>query len=149
MLERRAVPERAGLAGENRHVVPRIEHRLVAPEAAAMLPDGPAVLSQVDAVGIGTDFDRSANSVGSDRIPVVVEPHEAGPGDRRRHGMEPVEATRISDKAGTFRLKHFPDRPVTQFDFPEVHGRCDLAVVDAGVKLVLPHFPCWSSLRSM
>jgi hypothetical protein len=31
--------------------VPRIEHRLVAPEAAAVIADSPAILTQLDPIG--------------------------------------------------------------------------------------------------
>ena len=58
ILEWRAVPQRARLAGENRHVVPGVEHRLVAPEAAWMLADDTPGLAQLDPVSVGADLNR-------------------------------------------------------------------------------------------
>ena len=61
VLERRAIAQGAGLAGQHRHVVPGIVDRLVAPEGARMLADDPAVLAHHDAIGIGADLDRPAD----------------------------------------------------------------------------------------
>ena len=85
VLERRAVPQRPRLAGQHRHVVPGIEDRLVAAEAAAMLADEPALLAQLDPIGIGADLHRAADGARGDRVAVVVEADQAGLGDRRRH----------------------------------------------------------------
>jgi hypothetical protein len=112
VLERGAVPERARLAGQNRHIVPRVEYRLIAPKAPAMFADRPAVLAQLDPVGIGADLNRPAGRAGGNRIPVVVKAHQAGLGDRCRHGMEPVEPTGIWHEVGTLGLEHLPDRLV-------------------------------------
>src|SRR5215469_11939897 len=91
ILEWCPVPERAGLPGEHRHVMPGIVGRLAATAAAAMLADNRAVLANDDAVGIGLDLDRPANSPGGDRVLVVVEPHQAGLRDRRLRRVEAVE----------------------------------------------------------
>ncbi len=47
ILEQCAVPERSGLACENRHVAPWVEHRLISAEAAAMIAHWPAILAQL------------------------------------------------------------------------------------------------------
>jgi len=82
---------RAGLPGEHRHVMPGIVDRLAAAEAATMLADNRAVLADHDAIGIGLDLDRPANGTRSDRVLVVVEPHQAGLRDRCLDRVEPVE----------------------------------------------------------
>jgi len=62
------------------------------PKGAGMLADDTPVLAQLDPVGIGAHLHRAADGAGLDRVLVVVEPHEAGLGDRRLDGVEPVEA---------------------------------------------------------
>lgn len=56
VLEWGAVLERTGLPGQHRHVMPRIEHGLVASEGAGMVADDPALLPDLDPVGIGADL---------------------------------------------------------------------------------------------
>ena len=84
VLERRAVAQRTGLAGEDRHVVPGIADGGAAAEDAAMLGDDAAVLADHHAVGIRLDLDGSSDGAGADRVLVVVEAHEAGLRDRCR-----------------------------------------------------------------
>ena len=129
VLEGRAIPQGAGLAGQHRHVVPGIEDRLVAPEAAGMLADDPAVLAQLDPIGIGPDLDRPADGTGRDRVSVVVEAHQAGLGDRGRHRVEAVEAAGIGNQARPLLFEHLPDRPV-----PELGMAMRLGVGDALVE---------------
>ena len=83
VLERCAVAQRAGLAGQHRQVVPGIVDRLAAAEAAGMLADDLAVLADHDAIGVGLDLDRPADGARRDRVAVVVEAHQAGLRDRR------------------------------------------------------------------
>src|SRR3546814_4420636 len=54
LLERRAVPERARLLRQHRHVVPRIVDRLIATIAPRMLGNG-ITLTDNDPVGIGVN----------------------------------------------------------------------------------------------
>src|ERR1700686_725432 len=56
-----ASPSSAKNAGQNREVVPRIEHRLIASEAATVIANDPAGLAQLDPIGIGPDFHGSAD----------------------------------------------------------------------------------------
>src|SRR5205814_9312450 len=61
ILERGSVPERAGLPGEHRHVMPGIVDRLAATEAARVIADDRAFLADDDALGIGLELDRPAD----------------------------------------------------------------------------------------
>ena len=78
VLERRTVPQRARLAGQNRHIVPGIEHRLVAPEATAVIADDPTVLTQLDPIGIGADLHRPPDRMCRHRVFVLVELNQTG-----------------------------------------------------------------------
>src|SRR5207244_12315624 len=91
VLERRAIPERARLPGEHRHVMPRVVDRLAAAEAAAMFAGDYSVLADDDAIGIGLDLDRPADGTRGYRVLVIVEPHQAGLRDRGLRRVEPVE----------------------------------------------------------
>jgi hypothetical protein len=89
--------------------MPRIVDGFPAPEAAGMLADDGAVLADDDAVGIGLDLNRPADSARGDRVFVLVEGQErtfivsdkrslkAGLGDRRRDGVEAVKAAGNGD----------------------------------------------------
>src|SRR3712207_9154190 len=59
-------------------------------------------------------LDRAADGVGGDRVAVVVEAHEAGPGDRGRHRVEAIEPAGIGDQARPLRLEGLPDRAVAE-----------------------------------
>jgi hypothetical protein len=61
VLARRSFPERAGLARQNGHVVPGVEHGLAAAEAARVIADDPAVLSKLDPVGVSADLYGTAD----------------------------------------------------------------------------------------
>ena len=137
VLERRAVPQRPGLAGQHRHVVPGIVDRLVAAEAAAMLADDPAVLAELDPIGIGTDLDRAADRARGDRVAVVVEAHQAGLGDRRRHRVEAVEAAGIGHQARPLRLEHLPDVRSRELGMAMRLGVGDALVEQPGVQLLV------------
>src|SRR3546814_10750346 len=82
LLERRAVPERARLLRQHRHVVPRIVDRLIATIAPRMLGNG-ITLTDNDPVGIGVNLRGAAQRTGCDRVLVVIEPHEQRLGDSR------------------------------------------------------------------
>ena len=109
VLERCAVPERAGLAGQHGDVVPGIEHGLIPAEGALVLGDDATVLPDLDALGVGTDLDRAADGRGHDRVSVVVEAHEAGRGHRSADGVEAVEAAGIGNEGCPLGLEPLPD----------------------------------------
>lgn len=60
VFERGAITEGSGLAGEHRHIVPRIVDRLATAKRAGVLADDLAVLADLDALGIGPDLDGAA-----------------------------------------------------------------------------------------
>ena len=137
VLEGRAVAQGAGLAGEHRHVMPRVVDRLAAAERAGMLGDDPPVLADHDAVGIGMDFDRTPDRAGRHRVFVVVEAHQAGLRDRRRHRVEAVEPARIGNELRPLRLEHLPDRLLGQLRMAMRLGVGDALVEQPGVQLVV------------
>jgi hypothetical protein len=51
--------------------------------------------------------------------------------------MEPVEASGIRDKAGTFRLEHLPDCLVAQFGVTVRLGICNTLVQQPGIQFVV------------
>ena len=79
-----------------------------------MVADNPAILPDLDPVVIGADLDRAAKRTRRDRVLVVVEPYEAGLGDRGRHGMEAVEAARIGHERRPLGLEHLPHGPIPE-----------------------------------
>lgn len=58
--------------------MPGIVDRGAAAKGAAVVGDNPSILTDDNAIGIGVDVDRTADSASIDRISVVVEAHEAG-----------------------------------------------------------------------
>src|SRR5262245_47138616 len=78
--------------------MPGVVDRVPAAERTGMFSDDPPVLADHDAIRIGKDFDGPADSTGSHRVFVVVEAHQAGLGDRRRHRVEAVKPARIRDE---------------------------------------------------
>ncbi|KMO44973.1 hypothetical protein VQ03_00360 [Methylobacterium tarhaniae] len=68
VLERCAVAQRAGLAGEHGDVMPGVEHRLAAAEGPRVLGDDAPVLADLDALGIGAHLDRATDGRGHDRV---------------------------------------------------------------------------------
>lgn len=61
--------------------------------------DAPVLMNH-DGVGIGQDLDRAPDSVGSDRVFVVVEAHQTALRDRRLHGMEAVACPTNEKRTG-------------------------------------------------
>lgn len=133
-LERRAVAKGAGFARQNWDVVQGIVDRVVAPERSRMPTDNLAVLPEFQPVGVSPDLDRSPDGPRIDRVPVLVEPHEAGLGHRRRHRVEAIERADIGDQAGTLGLKHLPDRLVRDIRVLVRLGRGDAAVFEPCVQ---------------
>jgi hypothetical protein len=91
VLEGGAIPQRAGLPGEHRDVMPGIVDRLAAAETAVMLADDCAILADHNAIGVSLDLDWPADGARGDRVFVVVEAYQAGLRDRRLRRVEPVE----------------------------------------------------------
>ena len=77
VFEGRTVAQRTRLAGEHRHVVPRIVDRPATAKRSGMFGDDPPFLAGHDAVGIGMDFDGTPDGVGGHGVFVVVEAHQA------------------------------------------------------------------------
>jgi hypothetical protein len=136
VLERRAIAQRAWLAGQHRHVVPRVVDRLAAVKGAAMLADDPAVLADHDTIGIGVDIGRPPDRAGRHRVLVVVEAHQAGLGDRRGHCVEAIEPADVANQHGPLRLEHLPDRLVRKLRMLVCFGVGDAFIDQPGVQLV-------------
>src|SRR5579885_247424 len=121
--------------------MPRIEDCLIAAEAAAMLADDPPVLAQLDALGIGTDLDRAPDRTRRDRVLVVVEPHEAGLGDRGRDRVEPIEAPGTGNETRPLGLECLPDRSVALLGMAVRLGVRDALIKQPGIQLVIALHP--------
>ncbi len=75
-----------------------------------MAADDLPVLPAFQAIGIGADLDRSTNGPGIYRVLVLVEPYEAGFGNRCRDCMKAVEGADIWDQTRLLFFEHLPDR---------------------------------------
>ena len=135
--ERCTITQRARLAGQHRHVMPRIIDRLAPAVAAAMFCDDNPVLANDDPVGVGMDLDRPTDRSGVHRVFVVVEANQAGLGDRRWHRMEAIEAARIGNELRPFCLEHLPDRLLGQLRMAVRLGIGDAFIGEPGVQLVI------------
>jgi len=137
VLERSAVAQRAGLARQHRHIMPRIVGYLAATVFAGMLGDDAAILPEDDAFGVGVDLDRTANRAGAHRVFVVVEPHQA----RLRHGgwlrVESIEATAIGNELGPLLLENLPDGLLGAFGMRMSLGVNDASVHEPSVQLIV------------
>ena len=102
-----------------------------------MLGDNASVLADYDAIGIGVNFDRAADSAGSYRVLVVVEAHQAGLRDRCRHRMEAIEPAGIRNELRSLRLEHLPDRLLGQLRMTMNLGVGDAFIEQPGVHLVV------------
>ena len=131
----------AGLAGENRHVVPGIADGGAAAEDALMLGDDAAVLADHHAIGIGLDLDRSPHGAGADRVLVVVEANQAGLRDRCRQRVEAVEPAGVAHQVRSFGLEHLPDGALGLLGMRMRLGIGDAAVEQDAVQLVVALHP--------
>jgi hypothetical protein len=102
-----------------------------------MLGNDPPVLADHDAIGIGVDFDRTADRTCRHRVSVVIEAHQAGLGDRCRHRMESIEPAGIGDQLWPLRLEHLPDRLLGQLRVAMRLGIGDAFIEQPGVHLVV------------
>jgi hypothetical protein len=141
ILEGGAVAQGAGLAGEHRHVMPGVVDRIAATERAGVFGYDPAVLADHDAVGIGMNLDRTPDGAGRHRVLVVVEAHQAGLRDRRRHGVEAIEPAGIGNEPWPLHLEHFPDRPVCKLRMAMRLGVGDAPVGEPDVQFVIVFEP--------
>ena len=137
VLERRAVAQSAGLARQNRHVMPGIVDRLATAEAARMLGHDPPVLADHDPIGVGMNVDRAADGAGAHRVPVVVEADEAGLRHRGRQRVESVEAAAIRDQLRPFLFEDLPDRPLGPLRMGVRLRPAQAFVEQPGVQLVI------------
>ncbi len=95
--------------------MPRVVDDAPTPERPLMLGDNPPVLANDDAIGVGVDVDRTADSAGADRITVVVEPHQAGLRHRGRQRVESIKAAAIGNEPWALGLERLPDRSPALF----------------------------------
>src|SRR5437879_7040168 len=121
--------------------MPGVVDRLATAEAAAMLADDRAVLADHDAFGVSLDLDRPADGARSDRVLVVVKPHQAGLRDRRLDRVEAVERSADRHQLGPLRLEGLPDRPVGQFGMLVRLGVSDAAIEEPSVQLLVAGHP--------
>src|SRR5699024_5672739 len=135
LLERGAVAQRSGFAGQHGNVVQWVVDGLVAPERTRMPANDLAILPEFHALGIGADLDGTPDRTSLHRVAVLVEPDEAGLRDRGRYGVEPIEGTDIGHEARALRLEDLPDRLVAQFRMRMRLGPGDVAIHQPGVEL--------------
>jgi hypothetical protein len=101
-----------------------------------MFGDDAPVLADYDAIRIGMDLDRTPDGAGGYRVFVVVETHQAGLRDRRRHGVESIEPTSIGNKLRPLGLEH-PDRPISELGMAMRLGIGDTQIEQPGVQLIV------------
>jgi hypothetical protein len=106
-----------------------------------MLADDGAVLADHEALGIGLDLDRPADSAGGDRVFVVVEPHQTGLRHRRLGRLKAVKRAGDRHQLRPLRLEHFPDRAVAQLGMLVRLGVSNAAIEQPGVQLVITRYP--------
>ena len=96
----------------------------VAPEDPIMASDNLPFLPAFQMAGVGPDLDRSPNSPSIDRVPVLVEAHQAGLGYRCRHRVEAIERADELTRPATISVKREGkyDRIVSR-SFAEKNGR--------------------------
>src|SRR5271169_3687065 len=93
------------------------------------------------AIGIGLDLDRPTYSPRSDRVFVVVEPHQTGLRNRGLRRVEPVEWAGDRHQLRAFRLEGLPDRAVGQLGMPVRLGVSHAAVEQPSIQLLVARHP--------
>ena len=139
VLEGCAVTQCAGLALQDRHVVPRLVGDLAASEAAGMLRNGLAVLADDDPIGVGPHVHRLPDRAGLHAVLVVVEAHQAGLGDGCTiGGVEAVEGAAVRHQERALLLEHLPHRLARNCRMRTLLGLLDAPIlkprVDLGVR---------------
>ena len=94
--------------------MPGVIDGIAAAKGSRVLGNDASILTDHDAIGIGLNLDRTPDSAGCDRVFVIVEAHQTGLRNRRRHGMESVKPAGIGNELGAFGFEHFPDRLIDQ-----------------------------------
>src|SRR5216684_4642846 len=112
VAERIAVPQRAGLPGQHRQVMPGIVGGLAAAEAAGMLADNLALTPDDDAIGVDAQLRGAPRCLDRDAVAVVVEAHQAALRHRDLDLAKAVEGTAIRDQALPLGLEDIPHRLV-------------------------------------
>lgn len=115
VLEGRAITQGVRFASKNSDIVQGVVDTSVAPESAVVLAHDFAVLPELDALGIDAHLDRASDGPSVHRIPVVVEPHEASLGRRRRHCVAAVERSDIRNQALALGFEHVLGRSILEF----------------------------------
>lgn len=121
--------------------MPGIVDRLLASEATRVFAHDPALLADLDPIGIGADLRRTSDGAGRNRVAVVVEAHEARLRHRDGQGMEAVEAAPVGNKAPPLGFERLPHRPVSQFGMAMRLGEGDRPVEQPGVQLLVALHP--------
>src|SRR5262249_24771450 len=137
IFEWSAVPERARLARQHRHVVPGIIRNLVAPEPPRVLANDNAVLLNHNAIGIGVHVDRPANRLRGHRVLVVVEAYEARLRHRDTRRMEAVEWPPIARQVRALGLENLKDRLVLLLGMKLRLGVGDALLEKIGVEILI------------
>jgi hypothetical protein len=83
------------------------------------------------------NVDRAADGACADRIPVVVEPHEAGLRHRSGQRVESIEAAAIGNELRALVLEHVPDRSPALFGMGVRLGPSETFVDEPGVQVVV------------
>jgi hypothetical protein len=130
-----------GLAGQDRHVMPRIVDRLAAPMMADMFRDRAPILTDDDPIGVRVDLHRPSDGASVHRVFVVVEAHETGLRHRRRQRMETIEPAAIRHKVWPLRLENLPHRLIRPFRVRMHLGVSDTFVGQPGVQFVVGFDP--------
>ena len=106
VAERVAIPERAGLPGQYRQVMPRVVGSLVTAEPAGVFADDLAGAPDNDPIGVTAQLRGAPRRLDRDAVAVVVEAHQAALRHRHLDLAEPVERAAVGDQAGLLGLEH-------------------------------------------
>jgi len=102
-----------------------------------MLGDDAPVPADYDAIRVGMNLYRTPDGTRRHRVLVVVEPDQAGLGDRCRHRVEAVEAARVGHKLRPLVLEHLPDRLLGQLRMAMRLGIGNALIEQPGVHLLV------------
>src|SRR6516164_3195615 len=117
--------------------MPGVIGRLFPAEAPAVFAYDNPILANDDPIGIGLDFDRTANGARLDRVFVVIKPDQAGLRYRSAHRMEAVKAPTQWHERGAFFLENLPNRAAGAFRMAMRLGIGDTFVEEPSIQLVI------------